>query len=78
MKNLTLFQLSGSSRIIVDNFMIDNNYKIKHVDFIDTPRTQLVLYKLQSCIIQYIECLFEDNKLVSISFCNDSSIELKY
>lgn len=68
MKNLSLFQLSGASRKIIDDFMIDNNYKIYKVDFGKTPEHTIIIYKLQSCIIQYIECSFMNNQLFNICF----------
>ena len=73
LKNLSLFQLSGASKIIIDNFFIDNDYKIYKTTFIDSPDTQLVLYKLQSCIINYVECLFCNNKLQTINFSIDEN-----
>ena len=66
MKNLSLFQLKGMSRTVIDSYMIDNNYKVYNVDIGDTVKDSIVTYKLQSVVVNAITCHFYDNSLYRI------------
>lgn len=69
MKKLSLFELRGMNRKVIDDFMIDNNYKIENVDFLDNkPDNILVTYKLQSVVIQKITIGFNNGFLDRILF----------
>lgn len=69
MKKLSLFELQNTSRAIVDNYMVDNNYKIYKVDFIESTRSSIITYKLQSVIDNKITCIFnKENQLKMIEF----------
>ena len=68
MKNLSLFQLKGMSRTVIDSYMIDNNYKIYNVDIGDTVKDSIVTYKLQSVVNNTIKCYFHDNSIYRIDF----------
>lgn len=66
MKNLSLFQLKGMSRTVIDSYMIDNNYKIYNVDIGDTVKDSIVTYKLQSIVNDVITVRFHDNIIKGI------------
>lgn len=69
MKKLNLFELHGMTRKIIDDFMIDNNYKIENVDYLDNNiKCVLVTYKLQSIINYRITIGFLDGCLDRILF----------
>lgn len=69
MKKLSLFELKHCARIVVDNYFIDNNYKIEKIDFIESTKSVVVIYKLQSIIEDRITCVFNrDNQLSMIEF----------
>lgn len=70
MKKLDLFQLRGMSRTVIDNYMVENNYKILDVDFNEnTPTITDVTYKLQGVLDLKIRVTFCNNIVWKFTFC---------
>ena len=70
MKKLDLFSIRGMSRTVIDNLMIENNYKILDVDFNEnTPTLTDVTYKKQGVLDLRIRVSFCDNILYKVTFC---------
>lgn len=68
MKKLSLFELQHCSRKIVDDFMIENNYKILDILLTENVNTYTVRYKLQSIVLNTIDIMFKENKVFNIQF----------
>lgn len=70
MKKLDLFSIRGMSRTVIDNLMIENNYKILDVDFNENTSTLTdVTYKKQGVLDLRIRVSFCDNILYKVTFC---------
>ena len=70
MAKLSIFNLRGMSRKVVDNYMVENNYKIKGIDFTGNVKNQIVEYSYNSSILKLsIKCRFYDNSLIGIEYC---------
>lgn len=70
MRKLNLFQLRGMSREIIDNYMVENGYKILDVDFNEnTPSLSDITYRKDGILDLKIKVSFCDNIVYRFTFC---------
>ena len=70
MKRLDLFQLRGMSRTVIDNYMVENGYKILDVDFNEnTPSLTDITYRKEGILDLKIRVSFCDNIVWKFTFC---------
>ena len=70
MKKLDLFQLRGMSRTVIDDYMVENGYKILDVDFNEnTPNLSDITYKKEGVLDLKIKVSFCNNIVWKFTFC---------
>lgn len=70
MNKLDLFQLRGMSRTIIDDYMVENGYKILDVDFNEnTPNLSDITYRKDGVLDLRIKVSFCNNIVWKFTFC---------
>lgn len=70
MKRLDLFQLRGMARSILDDYMVENGYKILDVNFNEnTPNLSDITYRKDGVLDLKIRVSFCNNIVWKFTFC---------
>ena len=70
MKRLDLFQLRGMSRSVLDDYMVENGYKILDVDFNEnTPNLSDITYRKEGVLDLKIKISYCNNIVWKFTFC---------